>query len=320
MSYYLSGKNMIYHQPVMADEVLSALAVAPGRHYIDATIGGGGHAEKILAASAPDGRLLGFDADGDAIQRTSERLRRFGKRVQLVRSSYTNIKQIVYDKKFSSFHGIFADLGLSSDQLQNSGRGFSFQVNEPLDMRFAPDDNELTAAQIVNEWPAREIEKILFENADEKQAKKIVAQIVTQRKNKRIETTGELAQIILAAAPVRSGKTRIHPATKTFQALRMAVNNEIENIRSFLKDSLEIMPSGCRLVVITFHSGEDRIVKNFFKQNGRGCVCPPEIPVCVCGHRASLKIINRRPITPTELEIEQNFRARSAKLRFAEKI
>ena len=310
---------MIYHKPVLADEVVQSLDPRPGRNYIDCTVGGGGHAEKILAATEPDGKLLGLDWDGEAVNRAGERLARYGRRAMLVQSSYTKIKEVVYDKKFNSFHGILLDLGLSSDQLQNSGRGFSFQVNEPLDMRFAPGENDLTAGQILNEWPESEIEIILRENANERNARKIARAIVEQRKTKKFASTLDLTQLVMNVAPPRFGRARINPATKTFQALRMAVNDEIGNIQKFLSAVMEIMPSGCRLSVITFHSIEDRVVKDFFKLNSRDCLCPPEIPVCRCGHKAQLKLITHKPITPSEKEVQENFRARSAKLRVVEK-
>jgi len=311
---------MIYHKPVLADEVAQGLDVCLGRNYIDCTVGGGGHAEKILAATGPAGKLLGLDWDGEAIARARERLARYGRRVILVQSSYTKIKEVIYDKKFNSFHGILIDLGLSSDQLQNSGRGFSFQVNEPLDMRFAPAENELTAARILNEWPAAEIENLLRANADERNAKRIVAKIVERRKVRKIENTLDLTQLIMSAMPPRFGRAKINPATKTFQALRMAVNDEIGNIKQFLTAALEIMPIGCRLATITFHSTEDRVVKDFFKLNSRDCLCPPEIPVCVCGHKAQLKLITHKPIIPSEDEIKENWRSRSAKLRVVERV
>jgi len=311
---------MIYHKPVLADEVVRSLDPRPGRNYIDCTVGGGGHAEKILAATDPDGKLLGLDWDGEAVKRAGERLARYGRRAMLVQSSYTKIKEVVYDKKFNSFHGILLDLGLSSNQLQNSGRGFSFQVNEPLDMRFSPSENELTAAQILNEWSAGEIEAILRENADERNAKRVALAIVEHRKNKRFVSTLDLTQLVMSAATQRFGRAKINPATKTFQALRMAVNDEIGNIQKFLTTAMEIMPSGCRLAVITFHSVEDRVVKDFFRLNSRDCLCPPEIPVCRCGHKAQLKLITHKPITPSEKEIQENFRARSAKLRVVERV
>lgn len=311
---------MIYHKPVLAEEVLNGLDPRPGRDYIDCTVGGGGHAEKILDATGPDGKLLGLDWDGEAVMRASERLAPYGRRVTLVKSSYVKIKEVIYDKKFNSFHGILIDLGLSSDQLQNSGRGFSFQVNEPLDMRFAPSENDLTAAQILNEWPGGEIETILRDNADERNARKIAQAIVEQRKSKKFASTLDLTQLLMRVLPSRQGRAKINPATKTFQALRMAVNDEIGNIEKFLTVAMEIMPSGCRLAVITFHSIEDRVVKDFFKLNSRDCLCPPEIPVCVCGHKAQLKLITHKPTTPSEKEIQENFRSRSAKLRVAEKV
>jgi len=223
------------------------------------------------------------------------------------------------ENNFKNVNAILMDLGWSSPQFEERGRGFSFEKDEPLDMRFAPGENDLTAGQILNEWPESEIEVILRENANERNARKIARAIVEQRKTKKFASTLDLTQLVMNVVPPRFGRARINPATKTFQALRMAVNDEIGNIQKFLSAVMEIMPSGCRLSVITFHSIEDRVVKDFFKLNSRDCLCPPEIPVCRCGHKAQLKLITHKPITPSEKEVQENFRARSAKLRVVEK-
>ncbi|MBI5077675.1 16S rRNA (cytosine(1402)-N(4))-methyltransferase RsmH [Candidatus Falkowbacteria bacterium] len=306
------------HEPVLVKEVINCLNPKANQNFIDCTVGGGGHAEAILNLTGPAGKLLGLDWDGAAIARASERLRPFGGRAELARASYTQLKQIVYDKKFLPISGVLLDLGLSSDQLKDSGRGFSFQVNEPLDMRYCPEENDVTAARILNEWPEEKLIEILKNNADERQAKKIARAIADYRQKKRFATTLELVSLIMRIAAPRKGK--IHPATKTFQALRMTINNEIENISSVLKDIVEILPSTGRIAVITFHSVEDRLVKEFFKQESSGCLCPPEIPVCRCQHQKKIKIINKKAIAPTAAEIERNFRSRSAKLRAAEKL
>lgn len=312
------GKYMsTVHEPVLIKEVLAQLQPRPGQNFIDGTIGGGGHAEKILDRTGPDGRLLGLDWDAAALKRTKERLKKYSKRLVLEDSSYINIKKLAYDRGFYKVNGVLLDLGLSSDQLQNSGRGFSFQVNEPLDMRFSL-ENELTAAMIVNSWPAEKLENILREYADERWARKISLAIAAKRLVTPIKTTMELVGLLIKVLP--RAKSRIHPATKTFQALRMAVNNEISNVKIAIKDIVEMLEPGARLAVITFHSVEDRAVKHFFKEQSRDCLCPPEIPECRCGHKAQIKLITTKPIVPTDEEISQNFRSRSAKLRVVEKI
>ncbi|KKQ79701.1 MAG: Ribosomal RNA small subunit methyltransferase H [Parcubacteria group bacterium GW2011_GWC2_38_7] len=305
------------HKPVMLKEVLHYLVPQKNQNYIDGTVGGGGHTEALLRAIAPEGKVLALDWDGSAIARTKERLKEFKDRLILANETYTNLEKIVYDQKFEKVSGILLDLGLSSDQLQNSGRGFSFQLDEPLDMRFDPDQNNLTAEQIINAWSADELMKILRDYAEEKSAFRIIQAICEARKEKEIKTTGQLVDIILQEFP-RRGK--IHPATKTFQALRIAVNQELENVKRFLESAGKVLEVGGRLAVITFHSLEDRIVKQYFKQESLDCRCPREIPICQCGHKAIFKIITKKPILPSAEEVKENFRARSAKLRVVEKV
>lgn len=307
-----------FHQPVLLKEVLQYLAPGRNQNFIDATLGAAGHAEKILQLTGPEGKLLGLDWDIESIKASRERLKAYAGRVTLINASYTKIKQVVYDKKFSPIHGVLLDLGLSSDQLKDSGRGFSFQVNEPLDMRFSVKDNELTAAEILNTWPEKRIKEILIKNSEERQAGRIAAAIVQQRKEKNFATTMELVSLVMQI--VARGKSKIHPATKTFQALRMEVNRELENISLVLNDLIEFLKPGSRIAVISFHSVEDRVVKDIFKRESIGCLCPPEIPVCRCRHEAKLKLITKKPIASSEQEIAGNFRSRSAKLRVVEKI
>jgi 16S rRNA (cytosine1402-N4)-methyltransferase len=304
------------HKPVLLDEVIEALKPEKNKNYIDCTLGGGGHAEKLLEQTVPSGRILAFDADKDAIERTKDRLQDYGNRIIYVNRSYVNLKQEVKNNKFENFAGILMDLGLSSDQLQKSGRGFSFQVNEPLDMRFSTVESDLTAEKILNTWPANKIIKIFKEFGEEKEANKIVKKIVDYRKEKKIETTLQLVGIVVEAKKF-IGKR--HPATKVFQALRMAVNNELDNIEKIVNDSIEIMPTGARLAIITFHSLEEKIVKKIFKKESKECLCPAEIPVCRCEHKKQIKIVSKK-IVPSEEEIQKNFRSRSAKLHVAEKI
>ena len=306
------------HQPVLTKEVVRFLHPEKNQNFIDGTVGGGGHAEAILELIWPKGRLLGLDWDRQAIERTKKRLVRFGKRALLVAASYNRLKEIVYEKKFFQVSGIMLDLGFSSDQLQDSGRGFSFQTNEPLDMRYSPEENALTAAEIVNTWSEEEIKAMLIRNAEEKYASKVSKAIVNYRHERKIESTLTLVSIIVNCLP--RGRNKIHPATKTFQALRIEVNNELANLSAVLPDLVEIMNPGCRLAIITFHSLEDRIVKQYFKKASSGCLCPPEIPVCRCQHEAQVKLITKKPICPCATEVAQNFRSRSAKLRVVEKI
>ncbi|MFH0988099.1 MAG: 16S rRNA (cytosine(1402)-N(4))-methyltransferase RsmH [Parcubacteria group bacterium] len=306
------------HKPVLSEETLKALNPQSNQNFIDCTLGGGGHAELILEQTAPNGKLLGLDWDATAIERSRERLSRFGTRFVGVNASYTDVKKIAEQKKFGPVHGALLDLGLSSDQLQNSGRGFSFQVNEPLDMRFSVGGNDLIASDIINEWPGREIEKIFREYGEERYSRRIVEEIIKQRKEGPIKTTLELVALIVRTVPTR--RDRIHPATRVFQALRIAVNHELDNVNAVLKNLLEIIEPNGRIAVITFHSLEDRIVKQYFKQESIDCLCPPELPECRCGHHRRLKLITKKPIIPSEQEIEKNWRSRSAKLRVIEKI
>lgn len=310
---------MTKHKPVLVAEVLDYLEPKTNQNFVDCTVGGGGHAEKILEATSPDGKLLGLDWDPSAIKRTAERLKPYKKRLVLVNQSYTELKDVVYDKKFTKINGILLDLGLSSDQLQDSGRGFSFQTNEPLDMRFNPEENTLTAAEIVNEWPIDRITDILQRFGEERWARRIAEHIGQERKNTSINKTLDLVKIIMDVYP-QNRKSRIHPATKTFQALRIAVNNELENVKNILDQAVELLEKNGRLAVITFHSLEDRIVKDYFKIESKDCICPKDIPECRCGHQSKIKILTKKPVGPSAKEIEDNWRSRSAKLRVVEKI
>lgn len=306
------------HKPVLLEEVIKYLDPKKNENFVDCTIGGGGHSEAILKKTAPNGLVLGLDWDGAAIIRTRERLADYQKRLILVNESYINIKEIVHVEKFNKINGVLLDLGLSSDQLQASGRGFSFQVNESLDMRFSAEKNDLTAEIILNTWTADKLEKIFREYGEEQFASKVARAIISQREIRPIKTTLELVSLIINVLPKK--KTKIHPATKIFQALRIAVNNELNNVKMALKDIVELLEPGARLAVITFHSLEDRIVKQYFKYESIDCHCPPEIPVCKCSHKATLKLLTKKPIKPTDQEIMENFRSRSAKLRVVQKI
>ena len=302
--------NELSHIPVLYQEVLAGLRIKPGGHYIDATVGGGGHARGILMASALDGKLLGIDADPMAIAVAREQLAEFGQRVTLVQGNFADLEEIALRHGFYPLDGIFLDLGLSSMQLEAAGRGFSLQLDGPLDMRFAP-SQMATAADLVNTLSMEELAGILSQYGEEPQARRIARAIVAERP---INTTGELAALVERTVGRRK---RIHPATRTFQALRIAVNNELECLAEALPQALRLLAPGGRLVIISFHSLEDRLVKEFFRSEARDCLCPPEASICTCGHRAALGIVTRKPIRPSADEVAANPRSRSAKLRIA---
>ncbi|MGI5835495.1 MAG: 16S rRNA (cytosine(1402)-N(4))-methyltransferase RsmH [Chloroflexota bacterium] len=305
------------HVPVMFREVIEALKPRDGGRYVDGTTGAGGHAAGILEAAGPNAKLLGLDADPDALAIAKEKLARFGDRVELVNVNFRHLAEVAREKGFVPADGVLLDLGISSMQLDRSARGFSFRTDSPLDMRFDPRQS-VTAADIVNGASEAELRKILYEFGEERAAARIARAIVRRRSTERIETTGQLVDIVSkAVGPRREG---INPATKTFQALRIAVNQELESLREALPQALEILAKGGRLAVIAFHSLEDRIVKEFMRHEASECICPPGLPVCVCGKKPSLRLVNKKPQTPAFEEIQRNPRARSAKLRVAEKI
>jgi 16S rRNA (cytosine1402-N4)-methyltransferase len=302
------------HVPVMLKEVLQALAVQPGGRYIDATLGGGGHAREILKKSSPGGQLLGIDADPAAVSLASRRLARYEDATLLVNDKFVNLRDICTRYDFFPVHGILLDLGLSSMQLEASGRGFSFQHDAPLDMRFSP-EQEISAAEIVNGYSAQDLGRLIREYGEEPRARRIAERIVARRP---LKTTLELADVVAAAVGGRHGRT--HPATRTFQALRIAVNQELEQLESVLHQAVDLLGFEGRLVVISYHSLEDRIVKRFMQREAKDCVCPPEAPACVCEHRASLKLVSRKALKPTAEEVSDNPRSRSARLRVAERV
>ena len=309
------------HVPVMYDVVLAQLALKPGDHVIDGTLGGAGHALGMLQATAPDGRLLGLDSDPKAIARARERLAPFRQRVVLVQSSFRTLETVVCTQHFPSADGVLLDLGLSSYQLAAPERGFSFVKDGPLDMRFDPDQGP-TAADLVNQLSEEELAEILYRYGEERKSRRIARAIVAAGP---LETTLELADVIARAmggSQRRSGrrKRRLHPATRSFQALRIAVNDELGALEAVLPQAVGALRSGGRIVVISFHSLEDRVVKRFFRREAKDCICPPEQPVCNCQHQPTLRVITRRPLRPDELEVAQNPRARSARLRVAERL
>lgn len=299
------------HIPVLLQAVLSFLQVRPGGVYIDGTVGGGGHATAILEASAPDGRLLGIDRDPAALEVARERLAPYGARGILRHGSFAELSRLAED--FTPADGVLLDLGLSSLQLADPERGFSFSQDGPLDMRFDPTEGGLTAADLVNTLSLKELTDVLYRYGEEKQARRIAAAIVAARP---IYRTSELAELIERTVGRRE---RIHPATRTFQALRIAVNRELEMLEAALPQALDLLRLGGRLVIISFHSLEDRIVKQFLHRESRDCICPPEVPICVCDHRARVRVLTPKPIRPDAAEVEVNPRARSARLRSAER-
>jgi len=308
----LNSTSASSHTPVLLSETLKALAVQPGGRYIDCTLGSAGHAFSIMEHASPGGQLLGIDADPKAIELARKKLNAFRDAVLLVNDNFVNLQSICIKHDFFPVHGILLDLGLSSMQLEGS-RGFSFQHDDPLDMRFNP-EQKITAADIVNTSPEERLANIIYTYGEEIHSRRIAREIINARP---VKTTLQLAQVIENAMG-RRGK--IHPATKTFQALRIAVNHELEHLESVLKQAVELLGYEGRLVVISYHSLEDRIVKQFMQKESRGCICPPETPVCVCGHTPSLRIINKKVITPSTTEVGHNPRSRSAKLRAAERI
>lgn len=302
------------HIPVLYQAVLTALKPEPGGHYIDCTLGAAGHAFGLLERSAPDGKLLGLDLDPGAIQIARRRLARYGKRVTIQRRSFVELDDAAQSIGWKTVDGILFDLGLSSMQVDTPERGFSFRFEAPLDMRFNPDQS-LTAATLVNELPEDELADIIARFGEERAAKRIAHQIVAHRP---LKTTLELAAIVEQSLGRRS--KGIHPATRTFQALRIAVNQELTSLEMALEKAIQLLSPEGRLAVISFHSLEDRIVKQTLRLESRDCICPPQQPVCTCNHRARLKLVHRRSIRASEAELADNPRARSASLRVAERL
>ncbi|MDD5043239.1 MAG: 16S rRNA (cytosine(1402)-N(4))-methyltransferase RsmH [Patescibacteria group bacterium] len=308
-----------FHYSVLKEEVLRYLNPQPNENFIDGTLGDGGHSEAILEKTSPAGKLLGIDLDERALKKAATRLQPFKNRIILVRDNFANLKNIVYANRFSKFDGLLLDLGLSRGELDDPERGFSFLSAGPLDMRFDK-RSELKAEDIVNNYSEQELARILREYGEERFAKSIARSLVRERAKKRITTTAELVKIIEQSVPPRYLHNKTHFATRTFQALRIEVNGELDNLKKVLPDVLELLAPGGRVAVISFHSLEDRIVKNFLKESARGCICPPRFPRCVCGHKPSLTILTKKAVQPGERELKINPASRSAKLRVAVKI
>ncbi len=304
------------HLPVMVEEVMTALSPSPGSFHIDGTVGGGGHTLRILEAASPDGRVLGLDADPAALERTRDRLAGYGDRLMLRHANFGRIRAVARDAGFGQVDGILLDLGLSSHQLAERERGFSFRAEGPLDMRFDPTTG-VPASVLVSTLDEDALTRLLREFGEEPHARRIARAIVAARAIEPIGTADRLAAVVAAAVPgPRPGARRaIHPATRTFQALRIAVNEELEVLPQALDGAMDVLRPGGVLVVISYHSLEDRIVKRFVAAERRGCICPPVVPVCVCGRSPRLATVGAQPQVPTAAEIGSNPRARSAKLR-----
>ena len=306
------------HASVLLEESVEALNIRPDGVYLDGTLGGAGHSLEIVKRLTT-GRLIGVDRDPAALEAAGGRLSAYRDRVTLVHSNFREIDAILDELHIDRVDGMLFDLGVSSPQLDDGSRGFSYMTDAPLDMRMDPGDR-LTAREIVNTWPREELRRILFEYGEERYAPLIAAAIERRREQKQIETTLELVDVIRSAMPPQALREKQHPAKRSFQAIRIAVNDELSSVSDAMRCAIARLNPGGRLAVITFHSLEDRIVKNAMQAAARGCTCPPEFPVCVCGKKPQIRILTKKPILPDERELEENPRARSAKLRAAEKL
>lgn len=306
-----------YHCSVLLDECIDALNIRPDGIYLDGTLGGAGHSEQI-AKRLTTGRLLCIDRDEHALTAAEQRLAPYMDRVTLIHSNFREIDNVLDQQELDGVDGMLFDLGVSSPQLDQADRGFSYMADAPLDMRMDQSEG-LTAYDVVNLWPREELRRILFEFGEERYAPLIAAAIERTRQQKPIETTLQLVDIIRSAMPAQALKEKQHPAKRSFQAIRIAVNDELAAVDQMMQQAIPRLNKGGRLAVITFHSLEDRIVKNAMAQAAKGCTCPPEFPVCICGKKPQIDLVTRKPITSGEEELQQNPRARSAKLRVAEK-
>jgi len=307
-----------HHVSVLLQECLDGLNIRPDGIYVDGTLGGAGHSFQI-ASRLTTGRLIGIDRDPVALKAASERLAPYKERVTLVHSNFCEMAQVLKDLGLTGVDGILLDLGVSSPQLDDSARGFSYMADAPLDMRMNNED-ALSAYTVVNTWSQEELKRILFDYGEERYAPRIAGAICRRREEKPIETTLELVDVIRSAMPAQALREKQHPAKRSFQAIRIAVNDELGSVEKAMEDAIPLLNPGGRLAVITFHSLEDRIVKNAMAEASKGCTCPPNFPVCVCGRKPRVKLISRKPIVASEEELEVNPRSRSAKLRVCEKL
>ena len=306
------------HKSVLLHETVDSLNIRPDGIYVDGTLGGGGHASLVCSRLGENGRLIGIDQDADAIAAATERLKPYGGRVTIVRNNYENIDTVLAELGIPGVDGIYLDLGVSSYQLDTPERGFSYREVAPLRMRMDQRNAE-TAADIVNGYSEMELYRIIRDYGEDRFAKNIAKHIVRARQEKPLETTGELIEVIKAAIPAKVRATGGHPAKRTFQAIRIELNKELEVLEHSIDKMIGLLNPGGRLSIITFHSLEDRIVKNKFKENENPCVCPPDFPVCMCGRKSRGRVVTRKPIVPTGQEIEENKRSKSSKLRVFEK-
>ena len=308
------------HYSVLLNETIENLNIKPDGIYVDGTLGGGGHAYQVASRLSKKGRLIGIDQDADAIAAAGERLKEFGDKITIIRSNYANMKEELHRIGVEKVDGIVLDLGVSSFQLDTPERGFTYRdENAPLDMRM-DDRQSLTAKDIVNGYSEMDLYRIIRDYGEDKFAKNIAKHIVQERAKKPIETTGELTEIIRASIPMKVQVTGGHPAKRTFQAIRIELNKELEVLQNNLDDMIDLLNPGGRICIITFHSLEDRIVKTNFKRNENPCTCPSDFPVCVCGKKSKGKVVTRKPILPSEEELEVNSRSKSAKLRVFERV
>ena len=308
------------HYSVLLNETIENLNIKPDGIYVDGTLGGGGHAYQVASRLSEKGRLIGIDQDADAIAAAGERLKEFGDKITIIRSNYANMKEELHRIGVEKVDGIVLDLGVSSFQLDTPERGFTYRdENAPLDMRM-DDRQSLTANDSVNGYSEMDLYRIIRDYGEDKFAKNIAKHIVQEREKKPIETTGELTEIISASIPMKVQVTGGHPAKRTFQAIRIELNKELEVLQNNLDDMIDLLNPGGRICIITFHSLEDRIVKTNFKRNENPCTCPSDFPVCVCGKKSKGKVVTRKPILPSEEELEVNSRSKSAKLRVFERV
>ena len=307
-----------HHVSVLLEECIDGLNIKPDGIYVDGTLGGAGHSSRI-AALLTTGRHIGIDRDPIALKVAEERLAPWKDNVTLVHSNFCEIAKVLDDLNIEGVDGILLDLGVSSPQLDDGSRGFSYMADAPLDMRMNSEDT-LSAYDVVNTWSQDELKRILYDYGEERYAPRIAAAICTRRAEKPIETTLELVDVIRSAMPAQALREKQHPAKRSFQAIRIAVNDELGSVEKVMRDAIPCLNKGGRLAVITFHSLEDRIVKNAMADAAKGCTCPPNFPVCVCGKKPKVKLITRKPIVSGDEELERNPRARSAKLRICEKL
>ena len=308
------------HRPVLLEETIESLKIRPDGIYVDGTLGGAGHASQVCKRLSEKGRFVGIDQDDCASQAAGERLKEFGKNVRIdcVKSNYCQMKSVLENLGIDKVDGILLDIGVSSYQLDNAERGFTYREDAPLDMRM-DQSSSFSAKDVVNQYDEMQLYRVIRDYGEEKFAKNIAKHIVAARQEKEIETTGELIEIIKASIPAKVRATGGHPAKRTFQAIRIEVNRELEVLQDSIDEMIDLLNDGGRLCIITFHSLEDRIVKNKFRENEDPCICPKNFPVCVCGNVSKGKVITRKPILPSEEELEYNSRSKSAKLRIFER-